>query len=94
MSELKVTKGDWVVDVYSGHGQVDVISECGRKILHCNKRHFGGSLTCEDLANAHLIAAAPEMYALLEDYVQLLEFDGYHVNDIKDLLAKARGGLL
>lgn len=38
-----------------------------------------------------LEAINAEMYAMLEDYVQLLEFDGYHVNDIKELLSKARG---
>lgn len=48
-------------------------------------------------ANAHLIAAAPEMYALLNNILNDLETDGgislndNAANDIRGLLAKARG---
>ncbi|AUR97465.1 hypothetical protein NVP1239O_29 [Vibrio phage 1.239.O._10N.261.52.F6] len=92
------TKGEWVIDIYSGNGQVDVISGCGRKTLHCNKRHFGQSLTDEDLANAYLIAAAPEMYEMLTTIESMLNgmvgehhYDGNLHREIESLLEKARG---
>ena len=93
MSEAKFTSSEWVVDVYPAGAQVDVVSECGRKTLHCNKRYFSENLTDEDLANAHLIAAAPEMYEMLEKIAKSTVHDKNYATakPIFDLLAKARG---
>ena len=53
----------------------------------------------KNLANAHLIAAAPDMYAMLSEVVDRIS-NPDHVNDvllerltdeIEDVLAKARG---
>lgn len=47
----------------------------------------------ESNANMHLIAAAPEMYKMLEDLSsQLTDINAHgHVNEVDKLLAKARG---
>ena len=94
MSEAKFTIGEWNVN-YKGYSTgVGVV--CGGKEIHwCIE-------TPETIANAHLIASAPEMYAMLEDLSELLEAlsheDTYLYNKAKiasdnvdELLAKARG---
>lgn len=82
MNDTKFTKGEWSTD---GMG----IVESGTRIV-CDTY-----MTCkEDLANANLIAAAPEMYDYL---LHMIEHDV--INDIsierevKSLLVKARGEL-
>lgn len=48
--------------------------------------------TDEDKANAHLIAAAPDMYKMLKECIQVFgEDNDYMVEEIEGLLAKARG---
>ena len=43
--------------------------------------------------NAHLIAAAPDMYAMLEELATCGAIpNGHYIELIKDILAKARGG--
>ena len=47
-------------------------------------------------ANINLIAAAPEMYEMLREFINLVENDSsedflYKFNEINELLAKARG---
>lgn len=87
MSEAKFTKGPWIVDGYG-----NIIPENGKDARDCI-RAGGLALTAnegEPMYNRHLIACAPEMYAMLEEilgiYSSELDYDA-----IKSLLAKARG---
>jgi len=51
-----------------------------------------GDITEEQLANAYLIAAAPEMYYLLQKALDTLYWQGDSIaEEIEELLAKARG---
>lgn len=88
MSEAKFTKSEWVVHivpVYLNHGYASV--EYGDGRIH--GEHMYNSTEIEVTANAHLIAAAPEMYAMLDS---LLCLEGVIKTDkIKELLAKERG---
>ena len=114
MSEAKFTKGKWrcidgtkigeqvlFVDATnfdeksSGDIGVGVICRLTKQVnLH-------KALTDEDVANANLIAAAPEMYELLKEFIPMDE-DGngsheynegseYMGEMVNKLLAKARG---
>ena len=85
MSEAKFTKGEWVVQfgdmVFSSDG---VNNEQVAAV--CN----------DDNNDVHLIAAAPEMYAMLKTAISYMDGDSvedftYHYQEIKQLLAKARG---
>lgn len=69
MSEAKFTKGEWSTDDMG-------IVESGNRIV-CDTY-----MTCkEDLANANLIAAAPDMYKALEDAAKELYILIDEVND-------------
>lgn len=81
MSEAKFTKGDWVAIAPSERH----IMECGTDIttyeVNCNDRSVYGSVFLdshgydleEAVANAYLIAAAPEMYKeIWREYSALL----------------------
>jgi hypothetical protein len=83
MSETKFTEGEWKVSGFSvsckGAGYIAKALE----VFMCKS---------ERKANSHLIAAAPKMYAMLE------ELSGYdenqmHKQEIDKLLAEARGEL-
>ena len=101
MSEAKFTKGEW--EVSSDGLSVGV---GGFKVA----RAFSGCATpyfLETTKNAHLIAAAPEMYEMLEKSLNEIyilvgkvneknagftNYDDMHmVREIKFLIAKARG---
>ena len=98
MSEAKFTKGEWIAFyphevLVSGH--ISVESESGRLI---SQVEVYKSDIDEKTANAHLIAAAPEMYhklAEVEEYLDSIVGEhSYHRTmreDITELLAKARG---
>ena len=110
MSESKFTKGSWVgfnngewsdcgawsVDNDEASSYSNVAVNVGNVTI-CLV--VSDSLDDEEMeANAHLIAAAPEMYELLEDYVSFVERgDAEGFNQmfcvVKELLAKARGEL-
>lgn len=80
MSETKFTKGDWAVE----DGRVVV---CGDfKVAYS---YSGSSVPFIEhiKSNAHLIAAAPEMYKFLDDLANGRGID----YPIEKLLAKARG---
>ena len=88
MSEAKFTKGEWRRH-YSPNGQEYVI---------CDGRRNGGYAVASlsgsnSKANAHLIAAAPEMYAMLKDISWRYPNSPHITNPISELLAKARGEL-
>jgi len=102
MSETKFTRGDWSLSVdefFDGcilistqrAGMVE-ICEIESAYLDANKDN---QFEVEQLANANLIAAAPEMYEALElinetiDQVGLVRFKS--AINIEKLLAKARG---
>jgi hypothetical protein len=96
MSEVKFTKNNW--EIAEGGVFVYALNESGVNafslLLEGNAKK-GADL--EELkANAHLIAAAPEMYEMLEDAAhalshELTENNKAHIEAIRQLLAKARG---
>ena len=83
-NETKFTEGEWHVDSYvEVDGSVRVVM--GNIIIT-----YHGHATDEDVANAHLIASAPEMYSELQNLLHdSMDCDEY--NRIEKLLAKARG---
>jgi len=103
MSEAKFTKGEWVS--YIGACDTQEIRVDDYVVI--GWQGFDGVAICEDekAANAHLIAAAPEMYKEIEDDVKnlkslLMGFDPSSLESAaiekkisrkKKLLAKARG---
>mgnify|MGYP001594071416 CR=1 FL=1 len=89
-NEARFTKGRWVVSSDSGYS--------GHTVLR-NDTGYGVCQTVlreeQDLINAHLIAAAPEMYEMLESIYESKALNGEDddvMNEIKAILAKARGG--
>lgn len=93
MSEAKFTKGPWYVhnnDVY-----LEVFSDKGAICDTCMSGHqFDGGDCTEGKfakANAHLIAAAPEMYDALEHILENQALGSPLALSINNLLAKARG---
>ena len=107
MSETSFTPGPWFVDadfyVYGGDGR-KIQGEYFDGVefpLVCDVESHSRDRT-ENKANAALIAAAPEMYGLLEHYLDLIQRanDGDTVAeqkifeqaaDIEKVLQKARG---
>lgn len=84
MSDTKFTKGEWKIQD-DGYGMIGVLLKKGIGILV-------GRKSKEAQANAHLIAAAPEMYEMLNEIAVSMEcFHGVDTNSIYELLAKARG---
>ncbi|MGB2063575.1 MAG: hypothetical protein ACPHUL_00370 [Marinomonas gallaica] len=92
MGEAKFTKSEWRVEPFvNGNAYEIAYNDDGEVIAEY----------VYDLPDAHLIAAAPEMYDLLEKVKSAQELadneiehsDNLHelYDDIKKLLAKARG---
>ncbi len=88
MSETKFTKGKWIVD-FNGDVGVEVGSEtiASMSDMECSY------IKEDNVHNAFLIAAAPEMYKALQSildspYTELQEED---FEMIEKTLAKARG---
>jgi len=86
MSKTKFTKGPWIAQTHDG--------EVKHAVIHLNGGGFDISRCPDSVANAHLIAAAPDMY----DALASIENDGKQVpawlwDKIQDTLAKARGEL-
>jgi hypothetical protein len=86
MSKPKFTKGKWEI---SGKTFVYALNEKGVNQFSLLVDGFGknGAEIEELSANAHLIAAAPEMYKFLDDLANGRGID----YPIEKLLAKARG---
>ena len=100
----KHTKGPWHVGV--GNGEGSVFADEGRARMEqggttlypiCNVNR--GWDDAEDAANARLIAAAPQMLALLYNVMNLLsdpDADGFDAvrmeRDILEVIEKATGG--
>jgi hypothetical protein len=102
MSEAKFTDGPWSV-IENSVGSIEVVfgggSPCRGSEYLCiaplsakndNEEIHSGETA---LSNAHLIAAAPEMYEMLEMLSgQLTDINAHHAaKEIDELLAKARG---
>lgn len=92
MSEF--TKGDWEAKDWSSFGDWGV--ESGKSSICCA---FGAKFSKENEANAHLIAAAPKMYRILQEVSEIRDLSmddaiGWlidNTDDILHLLAEARG---
>ena len=91
--ETKFTKGKWN---FCSDGNVYAFLNNGgaNKLFSTETKSI--FLSEEEKANAHLIAAAPEMYEALEQVMTTLSSDGFGCFDntcaeIGKLLAKARG---
>lgn len=91
--ETKFTPGRWHIDKHR-----NLVDRLGNnvQIKACLSVPIAGH-TDEHVANAHLIAAAPEMYEMLNSMIEQFEYDGCTEYEFKLLasakktLAKARG---
>lgn len=100
--ETKFTPAPWVV-WGSDIGVVDRSDSQSNgmmlQVAYADMYNFGddiGENNETGKANAHLIAAAPEMYEMLSYFIILVEKDSsedflYKFNEIKELLSRARG---
>ena len=119
MNKPKFTKGEWVADIRGGCCAVYELSKAedtqgmqwddDRNIyyssLHAKWNGNQWSMSEEAVANAHLLAAAPDLYKEIEQDIQWLEsmmpkfvYGSYEFGSIcrrietkRKLLAKARG---
>ncbi len=106
MSEAKFTKGPWVVYLpEDNHGSqnydeivigMDSYNSSPMEFYTCHRAIIEGyDDDGEAEANAHLIAAAPELYGMLATAANILAGDDaiseVSADDIKSLLSKARG---
>lgn len=95
MSKAKFTQGPW--SEYFGSGNIiEVHNSDGLEVI--NWQGFDGNGNFSNLeieANAQLIAAAPEMYEMIERLTKISSEDAKlyleNSSDLIDLLAKARG---
>lgn len=98
MSEAKFTKGPWVKDYGMTLGHIKSINNahggltptvCMYSMRFINEK--------EMQANAHLIAAAPEMYEAMQEFVNRVDRGEVRstatYKKFKSILAKARGEL-
>lgn len=89
----KFTKGGWIAfypHEVLNEGLMSIGSDVGKLI--CKAELYKSTIT-EVTANANLIAAAPEMYAMLKliSDLSLITDDKGLSDEIDNLLAKARG---
>ena len=86
MSEAKFTKGPWKSH---DHDEMDIVSESESFVGICTvygyePDHTGFNVSDECSANAHLIAAAPEMYQAIENL--LVELDAKHGISLESMI--------
>lgn len=101
MSEVKFTRGPWKVGKYLGQGGWVVHMDVGDKGRGSDiVSGVSGLDNTERLANAHLIAAAPDLYAALKQMIEAMvryEMDIAGEGDApqrhRDLMRKARSAL-
>lgn len=84
MSEAKFTKGEWEFD-----RSIERIVDAEGETICATGGSWDFYKNAE--ANAALIAAAPEMYGILEHILSVYEMDYDDTNKALKLLAKARG---
>tara|TARA_R110000803_G_scaffold198048_2_gene261731 strand:- start:1057 stop:1356 length:300 start_codon:yes stop_codon:yes gene_type:complete len=97
-TETKFTQGKWSQshrEQSDGMYITQVYDDKGQSICDLNWHSVDTALgfKTDREENALLIAAAPEMYALLESLKVKLGLNGLCGDDIEKLLAKARGDL-
>jgi hypothetical protein len=85
MSETKFTKGRWYCANYSARA-----AQTGKFIAHADNNSVDDA---ERKANAHLIAAAPELYAMLDKILNSTQPASDFYAEAEQLLTKARGEL-
>lgn len=91
MSEAKFTKGPWVAISNGSYFNIGPANE--DSIVPVYPDVCIGVMH-HDEANAYLIAAAPEMYEMLEDFKDFAISQGWKrsiVTAAEEILAKARG---
>lgn len=88
MSEAKFTKGEWIAreDECSCVGDFEVVAN-----IEDDGAYDLIAENIQDEADAHLIAAAPEMYAALESILMDWNCEPSDIDWLESLLAKARG---
>lgn len=89
MSEVKFTKGEWVV--VSGDNELSIDSEYGAYICDIKSNNLSFD---QDKANARLISAAPDMYEFIKSLTlrqSFNEWDEHKARQALELLTKARG---
>ena len=103
MSEAKFTKGEWSIKAIENDKEYIKIrgTLLGGKFKIANVtdlkfHHDDGAEWCErereeSMANAHLIAAAPEMYKMLEEILYNGDLPSVVDSRIVNLLSEARG---
>lgn len=98
MSNTNYTKGPWAVfDIHSSKACFDIAPEQKVSDFGACKSVFDETcivFNSRDNAkdNAHLIAAAPELYEMLEFILSSSECDVFEMHtEIEGLLSKARG---
>jgi hypothetical protein len=79
----KFTKGSWLAKTHD--------EEIKRAVVYLNEGGFDISNCPDCVANAHLIAAAPKMYAMLKELAAKERSGTTASLAIESLLAKARG---
>ena len=84
------TSGPW--SVRSNDECSKVQDSKGHLLAMCSFIHSRGRRDTEEVrANAHLIAAAPEMYAALNDIHDFLRSHDYDTRLVRSAIAKAKG---
>ena len=96
MSETKFTKGPWVVSEHEDEVSVFM----GEAVDSPHEYNCSDVWVCDSywsendetaIANANLIAAAPEMYQMLKKLVEPYGMEDFSHEEVENLLAKARG---
>ena len=93
MGEAKFTPGPWSVDAgfeTSRPGDFDEYWQVhdGKDAIACSAYCYAGNRK----ANAHLIAAAPELYEVLDD-IATAAHNGFNIHQNSVLIAEARAAL-
>lgn len=89
-NEAKFTKGPWNVDQYGNIVQVKSGKSDPRDCIRAGGLALASN-NGEPMANRYLIAAAPEMYAMLQDIANKWHDGTPLALKINKLLTKARG---
>jgi len=91
MSELKITKGDWSI-VDSTDQSLSIWASESECITTINYAFWDEKYKDELKANAHLIAAAPDMYEMLDLLVKQDVINDVSLEkEVIQLLSRARG---
>lgn len=92
--ETKFTKGEWkILSEYfdeNGGGFYNIGVEGPGWIAEAMGTHVGPKNTIECYANAKLICAAPDMYAILNEICETMKSDTHCVNKYASLLMDAK----